>query len=80
MSTGMNASKLLNTNLSTSVLAELKSRFKHFQETGDDSKIPADLVRTTYVNAVRFGGRAEYETVKKVYKNPPTPSAKISAM
>lgn len=63
-----------------SVIAELTSRFKHFQETGDDSKIPADLLRTTYINAVRNGGRAEYETVKKVYKKAPTPSAKISAM
>ncbi|KIO32561.1 hypothetical protein M407DRAFT_213745 [Tulasnella calospora MUT 4182] len=62
------------------VIAQLASRFKHFQETGDDSKIPADLLRTTFINAVRNGGRAEYETIKKVYKNPPTPSAKISAM
>ncbi|KAG8895946.1 Aminopeptidase 2 mitochondrial, partial [Tulasnella sp. 417] len=62
-----------------SVVAELTSRFKHFQETGDDSKIPADLLRTTFINAVRNGGRAEYETVKKVYKNSPTPSAKASA-
>ncbi|KAG9007087.1 Aminopeptidase 2 mitochondrial [Tulasnella sp. JGI-2019a] len=63
-----------------SVLAELQSRFKYFQETGDDSKIPADLVKSTYTIAVRHGGRAEYDTIKKVYKNPPTPSAKISAM
>ncbi|KIO32559.1 hypothetical protein M407DRAFT_4505 [Tulasnella calospora MUT 4182] len=62
------------------VIAQLASRFKHFQETGDDSKIPADLLRTTFINAVRNGGRAEYETVKKVYKNPSTPSAKVSAM
>ncbi|KAG9033193.1 Aminopeptidase 2 mitochondrial [Tulasnella sp. JGI-2019a] len=63
-----------------SVLAELQSRFKYFQETGDDSKILADLVKSTYTIAVRHGGRAEYDTIKKVYKNPPTPSAKISAM
>ncbi|KAG8927425.1 Aminopeptidase 2 mitochondrial [Tulasnella sp. 418] len=62
------------------VVSELQSRFKHFQETGDDSKIPADLLKVTYSTAVRKGGRAEYETVKKVYKNPPTPSAKIGAM
>ncbi|KAG8895964.1 Aminopeptidase 2 mitochondrial, partial [Tulasnella sp. 417] len=61
------------------VVAELTSRFKHFQETGDDSTIPADLLRTTFINAVRNGGRAEYETVKQVYKNSPTPSAKASA-
>ncbi|KAG8910898.1 Aminopeptidase 2 mitochondrial [Tulasnella sp. 417] len=62
------------------VIAELASRFKHFQETGDESKIPADLHRITFINAVRNGGRAEYETVKTVYMKPPTPSAKISAI
>ncbi|KIO15900.1 hypothetical protein M407DRAFT_235051 [Tulasnella calospora MUT 4182] len=62
------------------VINELASRFEHFQETGDDSKIPYDLLRTTFVNAVRNGGRVEYETVKKVYKTPTTPSAKVSAM
>ncbi|KAG8913108.1 Aminopeptidase 2 mitochondrial [Tulasnella sp. 417] len=62
------------------VIAELASRFKHFQETGDDSEIPADLHRITFINAVRNGGRAEYETVKQVFMNPPTPSAKISAI
>lgn len=30
------------------VIKELKSRFQHFKETGDDSKIPADLQRTIY--------------------------------
>ncbi|KAG9049074.1 Aminopeptidase 2 mitochondrial [Tulasnella sp. UAMH 9824] len=64
----------------TDVIAELTSRFKHFQETGDDSKIPADLLHTTFITAVRNGGRAEYENVKKVYKKPPTPSAKASAI
>ncbi|KAG8910494.1 Aminopeptidase 2 mitochondrial, partial [Tulasnella sp. 408] len=64
----------------TDVVAELTARFKHFQETRDDSRIPADLLHTTFITAVRNGGRAEYETVKKVYKNPPTPSAKASAI
>ncbi len=31
-----------------SVLAELKSRFADFQESGDDSRIPSDLQRTIY--------------------------------
>ena len=31
-----------------SVIAELKGRFAHFLETGDDSKIPTDLTRITY--------------------------------
>ncbi|KAG8900325.1 Aminopeptidase 2 mitochondrial [Tulasnella sp. 403] len=62
------------------VIAELQSRFKHFMETGDESRIPPDLRKSTYVNCVRHGGRAEYEVIKKVYKNPLTPSAKIAAM
>ncbi|KAG8687839.1 Aminopeptidase 2 mitochondrial, partial [Ceratobasidium sp. 395] len=63
-----------------SVLEELRSRFAHFQETGDDSKIPADLQRVTYRIAVQHGGEKEYEAIKKIAENPPTPSAKIAAM
>ncbi|KAG9085108.1 Aminopeptidase 2 mitochondrial [Ceratobasidium sp. UAMH 11750] len=63
-----------------SVLDELRSRFAHFNETGDDSKIPADLQRITYRIAVQHGGEKEYEAIKKIAENPPTPSAKIAAM
>ncbi|KAG9104921.1 Aminopeptidase 2 mitochondrial [Ceratobasidium sp. 370] len=63
-----------------SVLEELRSRFAHFHETGDDSNIPADLQRITYRIAVQHGGEKEYEAVKKIAENPPTPSAKIAAM
>jgi len=62
------------------VLAELKSRFADFQETGNDAKIPSDLQRTIYTTAVRFGGREEYETVKGIWRKPPTPSAKNAAL
>ncbi|KAG9123895.1 Aminopeptidase 2 mitochondrial [Ceratobasidium sp. 392] len=63
-----------------SVLEELRSRFAHFHETGDDSKIHADLQRITYRIAVQHGGEKEYEAIKKIAENPPTPSAKIAAM
>ncbi|KAF9504838.1 hypothetical protein BS47DRAFT_1438322 [Hydnum rufescens UP504] len=63
-----------------SVIEELKSRFAHFQETGDDSKIPTDLQQVTYATAVKYGGRKEYDTVKQLWRKPPTPSTKISAL
>jgi hypothetical protein len=30
------------------VIAELRSRFDHFLKTGDDSKMPADILATIY--------------------------------
>ncbi|EUC67135.1 leucyl aminopeptidase [Rhizoctonia solani AG-3 Rhs1AP] len=62
------------------VIKELRSRFAHFHSTGDDSKIPADLQRIVYRIAVQHGGEEEYEAVKKIAENPPTPSSKIAAM
>ncbi|KAG8691051.1 Aminopeptidase 2 mitochondrial [Ceratobasidium sp. 423] len=62
------------------VIKELRSRFSHFHSTGDDSKIPADLQRIVYRMAVQHGGEEEYEAVKKIAENPPTPSSKIAAM
>lgn len=52
-----------------SVVKELRSRFAHFHETGDDSKIPADLQRVTYRIAVQHGGEKEYEAIKKASLN-----------
>ncbi|KAH7930860.1 hypothetical protein BV22DRAFT_1101563 [Leucogyrophana mollusca] len=63
------------------VVDELKSRFAYYMATGDNSNIPADLLRVTMITAVKYGGRAEYEFVKKLYETPTTPpSAGISAM
>jgi len=62
------------------VIKELKSRFQHFKETGDDSKIPADLQRTIYSVAVKYGGREEYNKIVEVHDKPKTPSEKISAI
>jgi aminopeptidase 2 len=62
------------------VIDELVARFKHFTETGDDSRIPADLQRPVYETVVRTGGREGYDAIKKIYNNPPTPHTKIAAM
>jgi len=62
------------------VIKELQSRFAHFVDTGDDSKIPADLQRVTFSVAVRHGGRKEYEAAQKVHDQPKTPTARISAI
>jgi aminopeptidase 2 len=62
------------------VLKELKNRFDHFMQTGDNSKIPADLQRITFISAVKYGGREEYDAMRKICDKPPNPSAGISAM
>jgi len=80
------------------VIKELKSRFQYFKETGDDSKIPADLQRTIYgvvrrffihfwcghvmgwLQAVKYGGREEYNKIVEIHDKPKAPSEKISAM
>ncbi|KDQ18450.1 hypothetical protein BOTBODRAFT_28829 [Botryobasidium botryosum FD-172 SS1] len=62
------------------VVKELRARFKHLQDTGDDSRIPADLQRIAYRIAVQHGGREEHEAVRKLFKTPSTPSSKIASM
>ncbi|KAF9562157.1 leucyl aminopeptidase [Agrocybe pediades] len=62
------------------VIKELCSRFKQYQETGDSSKIPADLQRVIYTAAVKYGGRAEYDAMVKLHDKPNTPTEKIAAI
>ncbi len=62
------------------VLAELRRRFEPFLTEGDDSHIPPDLQRSTYVNATRHGGVKEYEKMIEVYNKPPNPTSKVDAM
>jgi len=62
------------------VIKELTSCFAHFVNTGDDSKIPADLQDAIFSVAVRHGSRAEYEAVKLIVENPKTPTSRIAAM
>ncbi|CAK5277482.1 unnamed protein product [Mycena citricolor] len=63
-----------------SVIDELKSRFSHYMESGDDSKIPADLEAAIYLAAARHGGRAEYDALVNILHKPKTPQSKISAI
>ncbi|KAJ6623433.1 leucyl aminopeptidase [Mycena sp. CBHHK59/15] len=58
----------------------LKSRFTYYMETGNDSRIPANLQGAIFTAAVKYGGRAEYEAVRKIQENPPTPTARITAI
>lgn len=62
------------------VIEELKGRFAHYVETGDDSRIPADLQRVIFVAAVKYGGSAEYEAVLKINEKPKTPTARTAAI
>ncbi|KAG0705166.1 hypothetical protein DFH29DRAFT_907854 [Suillus ampliporus] len=65
----------------SAVVEELKTRFTEYMKTQDDSRIPADLFRTTILTAVKHGGRQEYEFAKALYENPTTaPSKSISAI
>ncbi|KAJ6546483.1 leucyl aminopeptidase [Mycena vulgaris] len=62
------------------VIEELKGRFAHYMDTGDDSKIPAGLQSSIFIAAVKYGGAAEYEAVLKIQEKPMTPTARISAI
>ncbi|PPQ87694.1 hypothetical protein CVT25_011461 [Psilocybe cyanescens] len=64
------------------VIDELKGRFKTYQESGDDSNIPADLQRVVYlaIKAGRYGGREVYDLMAKIYEKPKTPSEQESAI
>ena len=64
----------------TWTLDEIRRRFAPLQEHGDYSLIHPDLLRTVLSQAVKHGGEAEYETVMGVYRAPPTPAHKTSAM
>ncbi|KAF8626069.1 hypothetical protein AX15_005101, partial [Amanita polypyramis BW_CC] len=62
------------------VVRELKNRFAHYIKTGDDSNIPADLLRITYRTAVRYGGTEEYEAMQKIHDKPQTPTARLASI
>ncbi|CCM04355.1 uncharacterized protein FIBRA_06527 [Fibroporia radiculosa] len=63
-----------------SVIQELTSRFAHYIRTGDDSTIPADLEGIIYTIAVRYGGRDEWNAVKRIGSRPKNPASGIAAM
>ncbi|TKA51094.1 hypothetical protein B0A53_05880 [Rhodotorula sp. CCFEE 5036] len=61
-------------------LAAYRKRFDTFVETGDEAGIPSDLKTSIYSASVRHGGEKEYEKVLAVYRQPPTPAHKDSAI
>lgn len=63
-----------------SVNTELKSRFDHYVQTGDDSRIVNDLLGVVFSQAVKLGGREEYDAVHKILDKPKTPTAASAAM
>ncbi|GBE82604.1 Aminopeptidase 1 [Sparassis crispa] len=62
------------------VVEELTSRFARYLSTGDDSSIPADLMRVTYIAAVKYGGEKEWDAVKQIIAKPKTPTSGIAAI
>lgn len=62
------------------VVEELRSRFKALVERNDYSHILPDIQTSTFVCGVRSGGKEEWETAKKVFLNPPSPSMRRSAL
>jgi len=62
------------------VIKELQSRFNHFVETGDDSRIPPDLQAVTYRIVVKYGGREQWEFVKGINEAGKTPTSRIAAI
>ncbi|KAI0789033.1 hypothetical protein BC629DRAFT_1582206 [Irpex lacteus] len=62
------------------VLKELRNRFNKAIENGDDSNIPPDLLRITYVTSVKYGGQKEYEQVKAILAGSKSPTVKRAAM
>ncbi|PWN20753.1 putative AAP1-alanine/arginine aminopeptidase [Microstroma glucosiphilum] len=61
-------------------LSEIKRRFAPLMEKGDDSLIPADIMRTVFSQAVKHGGEKEFETVLAVYRKPETPDHQQAAL
>ncbi|KAJ8084693.1 Aminopeptidase 2 mitochondrial [Marasmius tenuissimus] len=64
----------------TGVIEELKGRFKHYVDTGDDSRIPPDLQKAIFTAGIKYGGRAEFDFTKKIFEKPKTPSARAAAI
>ncbi|KAI0811123.1 leucyl aminopeptidase [Irpex lacteus] len=67
------------------VIKELQSRFSKAIESrddddDDDSCIPPDLLRATYVTAVKNGGQKEYDQVKTILGKPKSPTVERAAM
>ncbi|CAO1624129.1 unnamed protein product [Sympodiomycopsis kandeliae] len=61
-------------------LSEIKRRFQPLMDSGDESLIHPDILRTVLARAVKFGGEKEYETVLSIYRKADTPTHKLAAL
>lgn len=61
-------------------LSEIKRRVAPLVESGDESLIHPDIFRTCIAQAVKHGGEKEWETARRLYRKPPTPTHKIAAL
>ncbi|KAK7047299.1 Aminopeptidase 2 mitochondrial [Paramarasmius palmivorus] len=62
------------------VIRELKTRFDQFMQTGDYASIPTDLEDAVFTAAVKHGGTAEYDALRKIIDNPRTANSQTRAM
>lgn len=61
-------------------LHAIRAQFEQLQATGDDTHIPADLLRTVLRESVRHGDIQAFDTVWRMYERPRTPAHKVAAM
>ncbi|KZT44121.1 leucyl aminopeptidase [Sistotremastrum suecicum HHB10207 ss-3] len=62
------------------VIKELQGRFETYMTSGSLADIPPDLIRITFRTAVKHGGRREWEKMKSIYLDPPTPTLQLAAI
>ena len=67
-------------NVNISVIEQLRSRFDHFLKTGDNSRIPADLLNITYRIAGQYGGQAEWDLFASSYNTTTAPTVRRAAI
>lgn len=63
-----------------SVIEELRNRFDHLLKTGDNSRIPADLLNITYKVAGQYGGQAEWDLFASSYSSSSAATVRRASM
>ncbi|GJJ10156.1 hypothetical protein Clacol_004382 [Clathrus columnatus] len=64
----------------TKTVRKLQEWFEIYLNTGSASHIPPDLIDPTFKVVTEYGGRREWEEMKKVFNNPSDPSTQTSAL
>ncbi|CDO74266.1 hypothetical protein BN946_scf184643.g6 [Trametes cinnabarina] len=62
------------------VIGELKARFAQLLETGDDSRIPSELIGIAYRIAVQEGGKREWDFLKSIAARASSPAHALAAI